>query len=56
MRVDLGELERQVPLQGFRWLPVGNAHLLVCQSLVEPMLQLSADSQLRHYGSTVIVI
>jgi len=28
LRVDLPELERQVPLQGFRWLPIRNAHLL----------------------------
>jgi PIN domain nuclease of toxin-antitoxin system len=27
LRVDLGELERQVPLQGFRWLPIRNSHL-----------------------------
>lgn len=29
--------------------------LLVCQSRVEPMLLLSADSQLSRYGDTVIV-
>lgn len=28
LRVDLAELERQVPRQGFRWLPVRNSHLL----------------------------
>jgi hypothetical protein len=28
LQVDLQELERQVPLQGFRWLPISNAHLL----------------------------
>lgn len=80
LRVDLQELERQVPLQGFRWLPISNAHLLavanlesdgvqqngvlrdpfdrllVCQSRVEPMLLLTADSQLKHYGSTVLVL
>jgi PIN domain nuclease of toxin-antitoxin system len=28
LQVDLPELERQVPLQGFRWLPISNAHLL----------------------------
>ena len=73
--VDLPELECQVPLQGFRWLPISNAHvlavadletdgvhrdpfdrLLVCQSRVEPMLLLTVDSQLRSYGTTVIVI
>ena len=73
--VDLPELERQVPLQGFRWLPISNAHvlavadletdgvhrdpfdrLLVCQSRVEPMLLLTVDSQLRSFGTTVIVI
>ena len=75
LRVDLQELERQVPLQGFRWLPISNAHLLavadlesdgvhrdpfdrllVCQSRVEPMLLLTADSQLKHYGFTVLVL
>ena len=80
LQVDLQELERQVPLQGFRWLPISNAHLLavadlesdgvhrdgihrdpfdrllVCQSRVEPMLLLTADSQLKHYGSTVLVL
>ena len=75
LQVDLPELERQVPLQGFRWLPISNAHLLavvgletdgvhrdpfdrllVCQSLVEPMLLLSVDNQLRSYGATVIVL
>ncbi|WP_295473913.1 type II toxin-antitoxin system VapC family toxin [Synechococcus sp. UW140] len=75
LQVDLPELERQVPLQGFRWLPISNAHLLavgdletdgvhrdpfdcllVCQSLVEPMLLLTVDSQLRSYGTTVIVL
>ncbi|MCP9923767.1 type II toxin-antitoxin system VapC family toxin [Synechococcus lacustris C3-12m-Tous] len=75
LQVDLPELERQVPLQGFRWLPISNAHLLavgdlktdgvhrdpfdrllVCQSLVEPMLLLTMNSQLRSYGATVIVL
>ena len=75
LQLDLPELERQVPLQGFRWLPISNAHLLavagletdgvhrdpfdrllVCQSRVEPMLLLTVDSQLRSYGTTVIVI
>ena len=75
LQVDLPELERQVSLQGFRWLPISNAHLLavgdletdgvhrdpfdrllVCQSRVEPMLLLTVDSQLRSYGTTVIVI
>ena len=75
LQVDLPELERQVPLQGFRWLPISNAHvlavadletdgvhrdpfdrLLVCQSRLEPMLLLTVDSQLRSYGTTVIVI
>jgi PIN domain nuclease of toxin-antitoxin system len=75
LQLDLPELERQVPLQGFRWLPISNAHvlavadletdgvhrdpfdrLLVCQSRVEPMLLLTMDSQLRSYGTTVIVI
>ena len=75
LQMDLPQLERQVPLQGFRWLPIRNAHLLavadletdgvhrdpfdrllVCQSRVEPMLLLTVDSQLRSYGTTVIVI
>ncbi|WP_133165260.1 hypothetical protein [Synechococcus lacustris] len=30
--------------------------LLVCQSLVEPMLLLTMNSQLRSYGATVIVL
>jgi PIN domain nuclease of toxin-antitoxin system len=30
--------------------------LLVCQSRVEPMLLLTADNQLKHYGSTVLVL
>lgn len=30
--------------------------LLVCQSLVEPMLLLTVDSELRSYGTTVIVL
>lgn len=33
LRVDLGELERQVPLQGFRWLQIHNAHLLAVAEL-----------------------
>jgi PIN domain nuclease of toxin-antitoxin system len=75
LQVDLQELERQVPLQGFRWLPISNVHLLavadlesdgvhrdpfdrllVCQSRVEPMLLLTADDQMRHYGTTVLVL
>ena len=75
LQVDLPELERQVALQGFRWLPIRNAHLLavadletdgvhldpfdrllVCQSRVEPMLLLTVNSQLRSYGTTVVVL
>jgi hypothetical protein len=75
LQVDLQELERQVPLQGFRWLPISNVHLLavadlesdgvhrhpfdrllVCQSRLEPMLLLTADDQMRHYGTTVLVL
>ena len=33
LRVDLAELERQLPLQGFRWLPIRNAHLLAVADL-----------------------
>ena len=33
LRVDLPELERHVPLQGFRWLPISNAHLLAVADL-----------------------
>jgi PIN domain nuclease of toxin-antitoxin system len=31
--VDLPELERLIPLQGVRWLPIRNAHLLAVGSL-----------------------
>ena len=31
--VDLPELECQVPLQGFRWLPISNAHVLAVADL-----------------------
>ena len=33
LQLDLPELERQVPLQGFRWLPINNAHLLAVAEL-----------------------
>ena len=33
LHVDLPELERQVPLQGFRWLPISNAHVLAVADL-----------------------
>lgn len=33
LQVDLPELERQVPLQGFRWLPISNAHALAVAEL-----------------------
>ncbi len=33
LQVDLPELERQVPLQGFRWLPIRNSHLLAVADL-----------------------
>ncbi len=33
LQVDLAELERQVPLQGFRWLPISNAHVLAVGNL-----------------------
>jgi PIN domain nuclease of toxin-antitoxin system len=33
LQVDLPELERQVPLQGFRWLPIRNSHLLAVAEL-----------------------
>ncbi|MFO0039377.1 MAG: type II toxin-antitoxin system VapC family toxin [Synechococcaceae cyanobacterium] len=33
LRVDLAELERQVPRQGFRWLPIRNGHLLAVATL-----------------------
>ena len=33
LQVDLPELERQVPLQGFRWLPIHNSHLLAVAEL-----------------------
>ena len=33
LQVDLPELERQVLLQGFRWLPISNAHSLAAAAL-----------------------
>ena len=33
LQVDLAELERQIPLQGFRWLQIHNAHLLTLAKL-----------------------
>jgi PIN domain nuclease of toxin-antitoxin system len=33
LHVDLPELERQVTLQGFRWLPISNAHVLAVADL-----------------------
>ena len=36
LRVDLPEVERQVPLQGFRWLPIRNAHLLTVVAATPP--------------------
>ena len=33
LQLDLPELERQVPLQGFRWLPISNAHVLAVADL-----------------------
>lgn len=33
LQVDLAELERQVPRQGFRWLPIRNSHLLAVAEL-----------------------
>ena len=33
LQVDLPELERQIPLQGFQWLPIRNAHLLAVAEL-----------------------
>ena len=33
LQVDLAELERLIPLQGFRWLPIRNGHLLAVGSL-----------------------
>jgi PIN domain nuclease of toxin-antitoxin system len=33
LQVDLPELERQVPLQGFRWLPIRTTHLLAVAEL-----------------------
>jgi PIN domain nuclease of toxin-antitoxin system len=75
LQVNLAELERQVPRQGFRWLPLRNVHLLAvatletdgdhrdpfdrllaCQSRMEPMLLLTADQQLKRYGTTVHLV
>ena len=33
LQVNLPEMERQVPLQGFRWLPISNAHVLAVADL-----------------------
>ena len=33
LQVDLPELERQVPVQGFRWLPIRNSQLLAMAEL-----------------------
>jgi PIN domain nuclease of toxin-antitoxin system len=33
LQADLTELERLIPKQGFRWLPIRNAHLLAVGSL-----------------------
>jgi len=33
LQLDVPELERQVPLQGFRWLPISNAHVLAVAGL-----------------------
>ena len=33
LQVDLSELERLIPQQGFRWLPIRNGHLLAVGSL-----------------------
>jgi PIN domain nuclease of toxin-antitoxin system len=33
LQVDLPELEHQIPLQGFRWLPIRNEHLLAVAQL-----------------------
>ena len=33
LRVNLSDLERQVPRQGFQWLPICNAHLLAVAEL-----------------------
>ncbi len=33
LQLDLPELERQVPLQGFRWLPIRTSHLLAVAEL-----------------------
>ena len=40
LQVDLPKLEHQVPLQGFRWLAVSNAHLLA-------VAELESDGELR---------
>jgi len=33
LRVDLAELEAQIPRQGFHWLPITNSHLLAVAKL-----------------------
>jgi PIN domain nuclease of toxin-antitoxin system len=48
LRVDLEELERQVPLQGFRWLPIRNHHLLA-------VAQLESDAEHRDPFDRLLV-
>ena len=43
LQVDLPELERQVPLQGFRWLPIHNSQLLVVAALAVAALETDGE-------------
>lgn len=55
------ELERQVPLQSFHWLPISNARVLAVGDLEsddvhrKPFVPLLV-CQLQRYGATEIVI
>ena len=48
LRVNLSDLERQVPRQGFQWLPIRNAHLLA-------VAELDNDSQHRDPFDRLLV-
>ena len=55
LQVDLPELERQVPLQGFRWLPIHNSQLLAVaagwramESIAIHLFERSAGQSLRY--------
>ena len=53
LQVDLPELERQVPLQGFRWLPISNAHVLTIGDLKSDGVHRDFFDRLLVYQSRV---